>query len=97
VPGWLTILISAASGAVVTLVGVVAGGAIAGRSQRQQWTRDKQPGACAEMVQESTRMQLALRQRWHRGASADWTAWNQALAMIWLIGTTTSLFFPSLL
>jgi hypothetical protein len=32
-------------------------------------------------------MQLALRQRWRGGASADWTAWNQALAMMWLIGT----------
>jgi hypothetical protein len=83
----LTILISAASGAVVTLVGVVVGGVIAGRSQRQQWARDKQLGACAEVVQESTRMQLALRQRWRGGASADWTAWNQVLAMTWLIGT----------
>jgi hypothetical protein len=87
VVGWLTILISAASGAVVTLVGVVAGGVIASRSQRQQWARDKQLGACAEVVQESTRMQLALRQRWRGGASADWTAWNQALAMTWLVGT----------
>lgn len=85
--GWLTILISAASGAVVTLVGVAAGGVIASRSQRQQWTRDKQLGACAEVVQESTRVQLALRQRWRGGVSADWTAWNQALAMIWLVGT----------
>jgi hypothetical protein len=32
-------------------------------------------------------MQLALRQRWRGGALADWTAWNQALAMIWLVGT----------
>jgi hypothetical protein len=32
-------------------------------------------------------MQLALRQRWCGGASADWTAWNQALAMVWFVGT----------
>jgi hypothetical protein len=87
VAGWLAVLISAASGAVVTLVGVMAGGVIASRSQRQQWTRDKQLGACAEMVQGSTRMQLALRQRWRGGGPADWTAWNEALAMIWLVGT----------
>lgn len=74
---WLTILISGASGAVVTLLGVAAGGVIAGRSQRQQWTRDKQLDACAELVQESTRMQLALLQHWRGGIAADWTAWNQ--------------------
>lgn len=32
-------------------------------------------------------MQLALRRRWRGEASADWTAWNQTLAMTWLIGT----------
>jgi hypothetical protein len=32
-------------------------------------------------------MQLALRQRWRGEARADWTAWNQVLAMTWLIGT----------
>jgi hypothetical protein len=87
VAAWLTILISGASGAVVTLLGVAAGGVIAGRSQRQQWTRDKQLDACAELVQESTRMQLALLEHWRGGTAADWTAWNQALAMIWLVGT----------
>jgi hypothetical protein len=87
VAGWLTILISGASGGVVTLLGVVAGGLIAGRSQLRQWTRDKQLDACAQLVQESTRMQLALLQHWRGGAAADWTAWNQALAMIWLVGT----------
>ena len=32
-------------------------------------------------------MQLALRQHWREAAVADWTAWNQALAIIWLVGT----------
>lgn len=31
-------------------------------------------------------MQLALRQWWRQGQRADWTAWNQALSMIWLVG-----------
>jgi hypothetical protein len=34
-------------------------------------------------------MQLALRQQWKQGEGTDWTAWNQALAMIWLVGTPT--------
>ena len=32
-------------------------------------------------------MQLALLRQWKRQARPDWTAWNQALAMIWLVGT----------
>lgn len=83
----IAILVSGASGAVVTLVGVVTGGVIAGRSQRRQWLRDKQVDACAVVVQESTAMQLALRDQWRHQELPDWTAWNQALAMIWLVGT----------
>ncbi|MBO0823762.1 MAG: hypothetical protein J2P27_07860 [Actinobacteria bacterium] len=86
--GWAGILVSGASGAVVTLVGVVTGSVIASRSQRRQWLRDKQVDACAVVVQESTAMQLALlRQRKLPQQRLDWTAWNQALAMIWLVGT----------
>jgi hypothetical protein len=32
-------------------------------------------------------MQFALLQHWRGGTAADWTACNQALAMIWLVGT----------
>jgi hypothetical protein len=39
------------------------------------------------MVQESTRMQLAMREWWKRGQHPEWTAWNQALAVLWLVGT----------
>ena len=31
-------------------------------------------------------MQLALQRQQRHGRKADWTAWNQALAVIWLIG-----------
>jgi hypothetical protein len=85
--GWVAILVSGASGAVVTLVGVVTGGVLGSRSQRRQWLRDKQVDACAVVVQESTTMQLALLRRWKHRDLPDWTAWNQALAMIWLVGT----------
>ena len=84
--GWLAILISGASGAAVTLLGVVTGGVIASRSQRRQWIRDRQIDACAVLIQESTRMQLALRQQWGQQEKPDWTAWNQVLATIWLVG-----------
>jgi hypothetical protein len=85
--GWIAIVVSGASGAIVTLVGVVAGGVLSSRSQRRQWLRDKQVDACAVVVQESTTMQLALLQQWKHQDVPDWTAWNQALAMIWLVGT----------
>jgi hypothetical protein len=86
-PGWITILVSGASGALVTLVGVVTGGVLTSRFQRRQWLRDKQVDACAVVVQESTTMQLALLQQWKHQDAPDWTSWNQALAMIWLVGT----------
>ena len=85
--GWIAILVSGASGAVVTLVGVVTGGMLTSRSQRRQWLRDKQVDACAVVVQQSTTMQLALLRQWKHQDRPDWTAWNQALAMIWLVGT----------
>lgn len=84
---WYAILISGVSGAVVTLLGVMVGGAVTNRSQRLHWLRDKRIEACAELLRESTSMQIRLHQLWNRGEAADWTAWNQALAMIWLIGT----------
>jgi hypothetical protein len=85
--GWVAVLVSGATGALVTLVGVVTGGVIASRSQRRQWLRDKQIDACAVVVQESTTIQLALRRQWRHQEPPDWTAWNQALAMILLVGT----------
>ena len=66
---------------------VVTGGLLASRSQRRQWLRDKQVDACAVVVQLSTTMQLALLRQWKHQDRPDWTAWNQALAMIWLVGT----------
>lgn len=85
--GWVAATFSVLSGALITLLGVAAGGLIANRSQRRQWTRDKQIDAYAAVLQESTRMQLALLRRWKYAEHSDWTAWNQALAMLWLAGT----------
>jgi hypothetical protein len=33
-------------------------------------------------------MQLALLRQWKDQDLPDWTAWNQALAMIWLVGAS---------
>ena len=74
-------LISSASG----LAGVSLGAALAARIQHQQWTRGKQVEACAAVVVESTRVQLALRRWWKRGDPVDWVAWNEALAQISLV------------
>jgi hypothetical protein len=61
------VLASSAGGAAVTLVGVFAGATLTSRVQKQQWSRDKQINACAGVLAESTRMQLALRRAWkHR-------------------------------
>jgi hypothetical protein len=65
----------------------VTGGVLSSRSQRRQWLHDKQVDACAVVVQESMTMQLALMRQSKNQDVPDWTAWNQALAMIWLVGT----------
>lgn len=91
VTSWITVVISSAGGVIVTLLGAVTGGAIASRSQKRHWTRDKQVDACAVVVSESTRAQLAMRRLWRHGEKVDWTAWNQALAMISLVGTPATI------
>jgi hypothetical protein len=88
---WIPIVASSAGAAVVTLFGAVTGGAIASRTQRRHWTRDKQVEACTAIVSESTRTQLALRRLWRHGEKVDWYGWNEALALISLVGTPASI------
>jgi hypothetical protein len=84
----LAITLSGCAGVVVTLLGAITGGVIAGRSQQIHWRRDKQIDACTAITSESTRTQLALRTQWqHSKDRVDWNGWNQALAMISLVGT----------
>lgn len=45
---WLPIVASGVSGAVVTLLGVITGGAMTSRGQRRQWNRDKQIDAAPQ-------------------------------------------------
>jgi hypothetical protein len=87
VTGWVPIVASGASGAVVTLLGVVTGGVVSSRSQRRQWNRDKQVEACTTGIREAAPMQLELL-RLRRGRhDIEWTAWNQAMAVLWLVGS----------
>lgn len=88
---WLPVVLSSAGGVAATLLGAVTGGAIAGRSQRMHWRRDKQIDACTAITAESTRTQLALRRRWRYKEQVDWNGWNQALAMISLVGTPNAI------
>jgi hypothetical protein len=87
VTDWIPVVISSAGAAVVTLLGAITGGVIASRSQKRHWIRDKQVDACAAIVAESTRGQLAMRRLWRRGEKVDWGPWNQALALISLTGS----------
>lgn len=83
---WLPIFASSAGGAGVTLLGVITGGWLANLSQSRQSIRDKQISACTAIIEESTQVQLALLRQQRTGTESDWTAWNQALAVIWLVG-----------
>ncbi|MFI6279736.1 hypothetical protein [Streptomyces sp. NPDC050988] len=51
------------------------------------WSRDKRIEACAAIVAESTRIQLALRRAWRHGDPLDWVPWNVALGTVWLVGS----------
>jgi hypothetical protein len=70
----------------MALLGAVTGGVIASRTQGRQWLREQRIDAYAAVIQEPTRMQLAVRSEWRRGGRPDWTIWNLALALIWLVG-----------
>jgi len=83
---WVPLVVSSAAGALVTLLGAITGGVIASRSQRRHWIRDKQVDACAAIVAESTSAELAMRRLWRRQEKVDWKPWNQALALVSLVG-----------
>ncbi|MEE1831016.1 hypothetical protein [Streptomyces sp. SP17KL33] len=79
-------MVSIVGSVLVTLSGVVAGAVLANRSQKQHKTRDRQIDACAAVVAESTRAQVAIRRAWKEGGAVDWTAWNIALGTVSLVG-----------
>ena len=71
-----------------TLLGVLLGAILTGRSQDSSWTRDRQLEAYAALIREGTRAQVGLRNEFkHRSHRVDWMPWNEALAMISLVGS----------
>lgn len=89
----LSVLIPAVSGAGVTLLGVILGSLLTRRAQIQHWSRDRQIDACASVLRESTAIQLEFRKlrlldsRSRDKGTIDWVPWNQALALISLVGS----------
>lgn len=81
----LVVFLSTVTGAIVGLCGVFMGNTLTTRAQRRHWTRDKQIETCTSIITESTYTQLALLAAWKQGGRLDWTAWNQVLAVVWLV------------
>jgi hypothetical protein len=82
------VVVSAGGAVVAALAGVAAGAALTGRSQTRQWFRDEQVRACADIVRESTKILLEYERasRKHRKQQVDWVPWNEALAVISIVG-----------
>lgn len=74
-------------GILATLLGVTLGAILTSRTHNSSWTRDRQLEAYAAVIRESTRAQLGLRNQLRRRIHrVDWTGWNEALAMVCLVG-----------
>ena len=82
------VIVSTAGVIVAGLGGVAAGAVLTGRSQTRQWFRDEQVRACADILRESTRILLEyeVASRKHRKQQVDWVPWNEALAVISIVG-----------
>jgi hypothetical protein len=81
------VLVPVAGGVLATLLGVVVGAVLARRAQFEQWSRDRQVEACVSILRESTGAQIGLL-RLYRGEAGrpDWAPWNEAMAVIQLVG-----------
>ena len=76
-------------GIAATVLGVLLGAILTGRSQNTSWIRDRQVEAYAAIIRESTRAQLGLRNQLQRRVHrVDWMPWNEALAMVSLVGSS---------
>ncbi|MEV1320092.1 hypothetical protein AB0J14_28905 [Micromonospora arborensis] len=83
---WETAL-STATGVVVTLLGVAAGGWMSNRSQSEAWSRTVLTDTSAALLQEQATTYMALvRWRSKELERVDWAGWNAALARVQLVG-----------
>lgn len=93
----MTVTVTSIGAVLTTLLGVLAGSILSSRSQQRQWSRDRQADACTQILRESSNVLIDLAGlTWHLPDPApdglrvptplDWKAWNDALAMISLVG-----------
>ncbi|MET8142166.1 hypothetical protein ABZU32_17805 [Sphaerisporangium sp. NPDC005288] len=68
-----------------TLLGVVIGGVLTRRAQKEHWLRDRQVDACLGIMRESNRVQFGFLSAWRDGTRTDWVAWNEALTVLTLV------------
>ncbi|WP_162795826.1 hypothetical protein [Nonomuraea lactucae] len=88
-----TLIIAPLGAMIATLLGVVVGGNVSNRSQQRHWLRDRQMEACAQILRESSNVTIELSMMHGHcsppgtaPAALDWRPWNEALAMVNLIG-----------
>jgi hypothetical protein len=94
------LIITTAGAVLITLLGVLVGGAVSNRSQQRNWSRDRQADACAQVLRESPSLLIELaamnakrlKSKPKRRPDAQclptpigWKPWNEALAMMNLI------------
>jgi hypothetical protein len=93
----MTVVVTSVGAVLTTLLGVLAGSILTSRSQQRQWSRDRQADACAQILCESSNVLIELAGLTWRPPDPvpdglvvptpmDWKAWNDALAMISLVG-----------
>lgn len=92
----MTLAVTTIGAVLTTLLGVLAGSALSSRSQKRQWSRDRQADACAQVLRESSNVLIEFTRLIRQpvapapdGANVptpmDWRPWNEALAMIDLV------------
>jgi hypothetical protein len=92
----MSLFLTTIGAVLTTLLGVLAGSVLSNRSQRRQWSQDRQTDACAQILRESSNMMIELARLNGTvtnpapdGANVptplDWRAWNEALALVNLV------------
>lgn len=83
----VNVIVPAVGAVLATLLGVALGSLLTRRVQAEQWSRDRQVDACLSILRESTRTQIILRRLTRNEVEKlDWSTWNEAVAVINLVG-----------
>jgi hypothetical protein len=93
----MAVIVTSLGAAFTTLLGVLVGSALSSRSEQRHWSRDRQADACAQVLRESSNVLIEFARLWREpmdpspdGANVptpmDWRPWNEALAMVSLVG-----------